>query len=130
MDNQQQHDDDSTASGERKPKRVRGVSFGDIFAGGKPKIVDLCLQLHTSPNEGLSGNEDDINQRKQLYGENSIPPSKAKTFLQLVWEALHDATLIILEIAAIISLALAFYSAPASKDEDGPAGDGSEQEAS
>lgn len=91
---------------------------------------NLCLQLNTSSNEGLSGNEDDINQRKQLYGENSIPPSKPKTFLQLVWEALHDATLIILEIAAIISLALAFYSAPAAEEEDGPHGDASEQDAS
>lgn len=92
---------------------------------------NLCLQLNTSSNEGLSGSEDDINQRKQLYGENSIPPSKAKTFIQLVWEALHDATLIILEIAAIISLALAFYSAPATEEDGSPSGgDSSEQEAS
>jgi len=32
--------------------------------------------------------------------------------LQLVWEALQDVTLIILEIAAVISLALSFYQAP------------------
>lgn len=35
-----------------------------------------------------------------------------------MWEALQDVTLIILEVAAIISLALAFYQPP--EDEDSP----------
>ena len=43
---------------------------------------------------------------------NFIPPKKPKTFLQLVWEALQDVTLIILEIAAIVSLGLSFYQPP------------------
>ena len=47
-----------------------------------------------------------------------IPPKPPKTFLELVWEALQDVTLIILEVAAIISLALAFYQPP--EDEMGP----------
>ena len=33
--------------------------------------------------------------------------------LQLVWEALQDVTLIILEVAAVVSLGLSFYSPPA-----------------
>lgn len=47
-----------------------------------------------------------------------IPPKPPKTFLELVWEALQDVTLIILEVAAIISLALAFYQPP--EDEEAP----------
>lgn len=65
----------------------------------------LCL----SPAAGLDGNPEDINRRKQEFGKNVIPPKKPKTFVQLVWEALQDVTLIILEIAAIISLGLSFY---------------------
>ncbi|XP_009583888.1 PREDICTED: plasma membrane calcium-transporting ATPase 1-like, partial [Fulmarus glacialis] len=42
---------------------------------------------------------------------------KAKTFMQLVWEALQDVTLIILEIAAIISLGLSFYHPPGGDNE-------------
>ena len=38
-----------------------------------------------------------------------IPAKPPKSFLALVWEALQDATLIILEIAALISLLLSFY---------------------
>lgn len=100
----------------------------------------VCQLLRTSPTEGLKGDADDLAKRKELYGENSIPPSKPKTFLQLIWEALHDATLIILEIAAIISLALAFYT-PGAEEKvagseepgggvPGPVHDTSEQDAS
>lgn len=52
-----------------------------------------------------------------MFGQNFIPPKKAKTFLQLVWEALQDVTLIILEIAAIISLGLSFYHPPGGDNE-------------
>ena len=47
-----------------------------------------------------------------MFGSNVIPPKPPKTFLQLVWEALQDITLIILEIAAIVSLALSLYKPP------------------
>jgi len=41
-----------------------------------------------------------------VFGSNVIPPKPPKTFLELVWEALQDITLIILIIAAMISLIL------------------------
>ncbi|KAM7422005.1 hypothetical protein PAMA_010200 [Pampus argenteus] len=72
-------------------------------------VQGICRRLKTSPIEGLSGNPVDLEKRHTAYGQNFIPPKKAKTFLQLVWEALQDVTLIILEIAAIISLGLSFY---------------------
>ncbi|XP_060135679.1 plasma membrane calcium-transporting ATPase 1 isoform X4 [Zootoca vivipara] len=72
----------------------------------------ICTRLKTSPNEGLSGNPADIERRAAVFGKNFIPPKKPKTFLQLVWEALQDVTLIILEIAAIVSLGLSFYQPP------------------
>lgn len=61
---------------------------------------------------GLSGNPADLERREAVFGKNFIPPKKPKTFLQLVWEALQDVTLIILEIAAIVSLGLSFYQPP------------------
>ncbi|XP_036609320.1 plasma membrane calcium-transporting ATPase 4 isoform X1 [Trichosurus vulpecula] len=75
-------------------------------------VQGLCEKLKTSNTEGLSGNPADLERRKQVFGENLIPPKKAKTFLELVWEALQDVTLIILEVAAIISLGLSFYRPP------------------
>lgn len=65
---------------------------------------------------GLSGQPQDIEKRKVEFGQNFIPPKKPKTFLQLVWEALQDVTLIILEVAAIVSLGLSFYKPPDSEN--------------
>ncbi|XP_041429098.1 plasma membrane calcium-transporting ATPase 3 isoform X1 [Xenopus laevis] len=85
-------------------------SYGDVNG--------LCRRLKTSPTEGLSENIADFEKRRQIYGVNFIPPKKAKTFLQLVWEALQDVTLIILEIAAIVSLGLSFYAPPGEQSEN------------
>ncbi|XP_020809978.1 plasma membrane calcium-transporting ATPase 1 isoform X9 [Drosophila serrata] len=80
-------------------------------------IHELCKKLYTSPNEGLSGSKADEEHRRETFGSNIIPPKPPKTFLTLVWEALQDVTLIILEVAALVSLGLSFYK-PA--DEDAP----------
>ncbi|XP_006887952.1 PREDICTED: plasma membrane calcium-transporting ATPase 4 isoform X2 [Elephantulus edwardii] len=80
-------------------------------------VQNICSRLKTSPVEGLSGNPADLEKRRQVFGQNFIPPKKAKTFLELVWEALQDVTLIILEIAAIISLVLSFYRPPGGDNE-------------
>ncbi|KAI1892337.1 hypothetical protein AGOR_G00132320 [Albula goreensis] len=83
----------------------------------------LCRLLRTSPTEGLSDNPADLEKRGETFGQNFIPPKQPKTFLQLVWEALQDVTLIILEIAAIISLGLSFYHPP--EEENAECGKGS-----
>ncbi|KAM7367135.1 hypothetical protein PAMP_015059 [Pampus punctatissimus] len=77
----------------------------------------------------LSGQPADIEKRKTVFGQNLIPPKKPKTFLQLVWEALQDVTLIILEVAAIVSLGLSFYKPQdAERDHCGNAAGGVEDE--
>ncbi|XP_056596420.1 plasma membrane calcium-transporting ATPase 1b isoform X2 [Triplophysa dalaica] len=92
-------------------------------------VQELCSRLKSSPTEGLSGDPDDIARRKEQFGKNFIPPKKPKTFLQLVWEALQDVTLIILEVAAIISLGLSFYRPPDTERENcGRAAGGAEDE--
>lgn len=58
---------------------------------------------------GLSGSTADLEHRKETFSSNTIPPKPPKTFMQLVWEALQDVTLIILEIAALVSLGLSLY---------------------
>jgi len=72
-------------------------------------VDGLCKLLKTSPTRGISGQPGELEKRRQIYGTNVIPPKKPKTLLELIWEALQDVTLIILEVAAVISLALSFY---------------------
>ncbi|KAK2725056.1 hypothetical protein QYM36_001494 [Artemia franciscana] len=89
-------------------------------------VTELCRKLYTSPTEGLPGTEKDIAHRRDTFGSNHIPPKPPKTFLSLVWEALQDMTLIILQIAALISLVLSFYKPPKTEvgniDEEGDHG--------
>ncbi|XP_062842715.1 plasma membrane calcium-transporting ATPase 2 isoform X2 [Trichomycterus rosablanca] len=101
------------------------VKIQDDYGG----IAALCQRLKTSPTEGLTGDPTDLDKRKEVFGKNLIPPKKPKTFLQLVWEALQDVTLIILEIAALISLGLSFYQPPGGDNEAcGAANTGAEDE--
>ncbi|GBP65050.1 Plasma membrane calcium-transporting ATPase 1 [Eumeta japonica] len=68
---------------------------------------------------GLSGSKADLQHRREVFGSNLIPPKPPKTFLTLVWEALQDVTLIILEVAAVVSLGLSFYKPPEDKEDVG-----------
>ena len=68
---------------------------------------------------GLSGTVADLAVRTEAFGSNVIPPKPPKTFLELVWEALQDVTLIILIVAALISLGLSFYRPPDDPNADG-----------
>ncbi|KAI9565770.1 hypothetical protein GHT06_009563 [Daphnia sinensis] len=79
-------------------------------------VQQLCKKLYTSPTEGLSGSPKDIEHRRETFGSNTIPPKSPKSFWRLVWEALQDATLIILEVAAIVSLLLSFV--PSTSDDE------------
>ncbi|XP_074592985.1 plasma membrane calcium-transporting ATPase 2-like isoform X6 [Brevipalpus obovatus] len=99
----------------RGPDAVNKINkdFGGV--GG------LCQALRTSPNEGLSGDTKDLDTRRTAFGANLIPPKPPKTFLQLVFEALQDMTLIILEVAAVISLLLSLYSPPEDEETAGSA---------
>ena len=38
----------------------------------------------------------DLDQRQQHYGRNFIEPKKPKTYCELIWDALHDVTVIML----------------------------------
>ncbi|XP_054717080.1 LOW QUALITY PROTEIN: plasma membrane calcium-transporting ATPase 2-like [Uloborus diversus] len=91
-------------------------------------VHNLCRKLHTSPTDGLSGSATDMARRREVFGANMIPPKPPKTFLQLVWEALQDVTLIILQVAALVSLGLAFYESP--QEENAAGHDEGESEAS
>ncbi|XP_054472151.1 plasma membrane calcium-transporting ATPase 2 isoform X9 [Anoplopoma fimbria] len=108
----------------RGPEAV--VKLQEDYTG----VEGLCKRLKTSPTEGLAGALTDLDKRKEIFGKNLIPPKKPKTFLQLVWEALQDVTLIILELAALISLGLSFYHPPGESNGEscGAAGGGVEDE--
>lgn len=83
------------------PKSIEAVrNLGDIKR--------LETGLKTDLKSGLKINEDH-SERVQKYGDNVLPDRPSKSFLQLVWTAFNDKVLIILSIAAVVSLAVGLY---------------------
>lgn len=72
-------------------------------------VQGVMERLYTSGDKGLSGSRADVEHRRETFGSNVIPPKPPKTFIQLVCEAVQDITLIILIVAAVVSLVLSFY---------------------
>lgn len=75
--------------------------------GGQSKLIH---RLHTSSERGIGGFLEDLENRKRVFGCNYIPPKPPKTFLQFLIDALKDTILIILMIAAIVSLLLGIFA--------------------
>ncbi|KAL6301353.1 calcium-translocating P-type ATPase [Sparassis latifolia] len=50
-----------------------------------------------------------IDERRRVYGVNVLPTRKTKSLLQLMWLAMKDKVLVLLSIAAVVSLALGFF---------------------
>lgn len=63
----------------------------------------------SSPSSTAKPSDDSYAERKRIYGINRLPEKKAKGILELAWIAYNDKVLILLTIAAIISLALGIY---------------------
>ncbi|KAI9839878.1 MAG: hypothetical protein M1819_000070 [Sarea resinae] len=53
--------------------------------------------------------KDSFADRKRVFKDNVLPEKKAKNIFQLAWMAYNDKVLIILTVAAVISLALGLY---------------------
>ena len=53
--------------------------------------------------------EDSFTDRKRIFRDNHLPEKKAKSIFQLAWMAYNDKVLILLSVAAVVSLALGIY---------------------
>ncbi|CCD65358.1 Calcium-transporting ATPase [Caenorhabditis elegans] len=76
-------------------------------------VEGLCRKLKTDPINGLPNDTKELEHRRTAFGKNEIPPAPSKSFFRLAWEALQDITLVILLVAALVSLGLSFYKPPA-----------------
>ncbi|KAG8676505.1 plasma membrane calcium [Fusarium poae] len=89
------------------------VSFEEATAttkeGFKASPTTDVLPSTEAHDDGHAVAKDAFPDRKRVYGANRLPEPKAKSFLQLAWIALQDHVLILLCIAAVVSLALGLY---------------------
>lgn len=61
---------------------------------------------------------DPFADRKKIYRDNRLPEKKPRSIFQLAWIAYNDKVLILLTVAAVISLALGLYQTFAPRDEN------------
>ncbi|KAL5354785.1 plasma membrane calcium [Pseudogymnoascus australis] len=62
-----------------------------------------------------------FSDRRRIFGENRVPEKKPKNILQLAWMAYNDRVLILLTIAAVISLAVGLYQTFGQPHKEGEA---------
>ncbi|KAI8388871.1 PMCA-type calcium-translocating P-type ATPase [Radiomyces spectabilis] len=79
-------------------------------------VQAICKKLRVDPKSGLSADEgasrsdeSPFKDREQAFGRNVLPEAKSKSFLQLLWAAYNDKTLIMLTIASFVSLAVGIW---------------------
>ncbi|CAJ0541115.1 Ff.00g078890.m01.CDS01 [Fusarium sp. VM40] len=95
-------------------KLSNSVSFEEATSTnpGSPKAAPATEAGH---------GKDAFPDRKRVYGPNRLPETKSKSFLELAWIALQDRVLILLCIAAVVSLALGLYQTFGGSHEEGGA---------
>mmetsp|Transcript_15528 Transcript_15528/g.25579 ORF Transcript_15528/g.25579 Transcript_15528/m.25579 type:complete len:1046 (-) Transcript_15528:613-3750(-) len=71
----------------------------------------VAASLKTDLKNGLSESEVEQNfsARREVYGTNTYPEPPAKSFFKLLWDALQDTTLRILQVASIVSIILGIF---------------------
>ncbi|KAJ4748349.1 Calcium-transporting ATPase [Rhynchospora pubera] len=70
------------------------------------EVKGVANLLKTNIDKGITGDDADLVSRRNAFGSNTYPHKKGKCFWVFLWEACQDLTLIILMVAAALSLAL------------------------
>lgn len=86
----------------------RIVHERDLSSLERLKSENLEVSSVLNNFEGLSLNE--VERNRELYGRNVLPQVRQKLFLEFVWEASQDKILILLAVAAGISLVVHFQN--------------------
>ncbi|VUC35739.1 unnamed protein product [Clonostachys rosea] len=85
---------------------------GSVVAGQPHRSNEASVNLQQASNyqpHNDDGGVDCFIDRKRVFGNNRLPDQKSTSFLRLVLIALQDRVLILLSVAAVISLALGLY---------------------
>ncbi|KXN66247.1 calcium-translocating P-type ATPase [Conidiobolus coronatus NRRL 28638] len=72
-------------------------------------IEGLYEELRTDPTTGLTQDILYEKERQKYFGRNELPPVPVTPIWKIMWNTLLDPTLILLSVAAVISLGLGIY---------------------
>lgn len=117
-----------------RSNRYTGLSVDEVGLDGKVSFDEAVQTAENSPSSKVKGlkrsatnssmttpaklSADAFADRKRIFKDNRLPEKKPKSFLQLAWIAYNDKVLILLTVAAVISLALGIYQSVRAPTED------------
>jgi len=93
--------DDAKAAAKRSP----AVASDD----SKAPLARIDSKDSTPPVRSGGSSQDSFYDRKRIFSDNRLPVKKGKSLLQLMWITYNDKVLILLSIAAAISLGVGLY---------------------
>lgn len=88
------------------------VTFEEATSGGNSQAMPKgASDPRTAATHGASSKQKrgNFSDRKRVFSDNRLPEKKIKSIWELAWIAYNDKVLILLTVAAIISLALGMY---------------------
>ncbi|KAH7132844.1 hypothetical protein EDB81DRAFT_806577 [Dactylonectria macrodidyma] len=103
------------------------VTFEDVTPEGTPKHGTAGDAMPKSTSEASAHIPPPENpnptglfcDRKRIFGDNRLPDRKNKSLLEIAWTIYNDKVLILLTIAAVVSLALGLYQTFGGEHEEG-----------
>ncbi|KAH8512502.1 hypothetical protein H0E87_005959 [Populus deltoides] len=85
---------------------ARSHDINDLESHGG--VEGLAREVSVSLNDGVVSS--DISIRQNIYGFNRYAEKPARSFWMFVWDALHDLTLVILMVCAVVSIGVGIAS--------------------
>jgi Ca2+-transporting ATPase len=90
--------------------RKAGLSTDERGLSGHVSFEDATSKKQAARDDhSISQSGDSFADRLRVYKDNRLPEKKGKSLLQLMWITYNDKVLILLSIAAVISLAVGLY---------------------
>ncbi|KAI7872549.1 PMCA-type calcium-translocating P-type ATPase [Spinellus fusiger] len=93
---------------------IFGLKIDQTTVDSNPTTDDQLTAMEVSVSTSRIQNQPNFSkvrfeQRQNVFGTNILPSLPCKSILSLMWDALQDKTLILLSIAAIVSLGVGIY---------------------
>ncbi|KAE8376310.1 hypothetical protein BDV26DRAFT_282763 [Aspergillus bertholletiae] len=104
--------DETTLDGTVSFEDATSIASEETTQESTPQSPQQPTRSGTEPTKQP---DDGYSDRKRVYGTNKLPERKPKSIFELAWIAYNDKVLILLTVAAIISLALGIYQSVTAK---------------
>ncbi|KAI9738920.1 MAG: hypothetical protein M1818_005234 [Claussenomyces sp. TS43310] len=105
-----------------RPSASRRPSAVDDDGSKKPLVKTVSRDSEAPPESSNARGVGNFIDRKKVYSDNRLPEKKGKSLLQLMWITYNDKVLILLSVAAVVSLAIGIYQTVGIDHKDGQPG--------